>query len=620
MNSRSEQSQLEQSLLQQTEQPVANRNPEALNSILKQLSQLEDDKAITRVINLYKESIKKLEKKFWEKQPATEQLRQYQNAFHVLEKLHELKTEDHRHNFKIVIPVADRPQHLKQCLDSLQTLCRLYQYGGFKNNHFDKISVLIADDSKHANNIKLHKRYCDEIRDKGIDSEYFGLEEQLALLNSTENKSALSNIVSNAEDITEPADFSHKGASIMRNITYLKLKQCLNDKKNLIYFIDSDQEFCINEPHSDGNSYAINYFHYLNEIFTQQEVSIVTGKVVGDPPVSPSVMAANFQQDIKNFLEQISRYIPSAHCQFHQQEKQLKDEAAYHDMANLFGFANKQHAFDYHCDIKGKHENADCFTEFASKLARFFYGEHPTRKTYFNYGSGFNDTSPARTVYTGNYVIRAENLNDFIPFANLKLRMAGPVLGRLLKKRLQSKFVTANLPMLHNRTIKSIGRSEYRAGVDNSDSTIDLGDEFIRQFYGDIMLFSIEKITSMGYPEKNIEEDDIRSILLDTYQKIRHNYIDKHVSVLKLRSQIERQLKDLNNWWNRPANETSSIRAARNDINIFLKNIQQNFSEDTRLYQQITSQKNAQSHLDKMLASILQYRDDIDCWKTALRQ
>ena len=101
----------------------------------------------------------------------------------------------------------------------------------------------------------------------------------------------------------------------------------------------------------------------------------------------------------------------------------------------------------------------------------------------------FTATSAARTVYTGNYVIRPENLRYFIPFATLKLRMAGPVLGRILKMRLKHRFVSANLPMLHNRTVDSIGQSEYRAGVINTNQSIDLSNEFIRQFYGDVMLF-----------------------------------------------------------------------------------------------------------------------------------
>ena len=119
----------------------------------------------------------------------------------------------------------------------------------------------------------------------------------------------------------------------MRNITYLKLNQLLDHEElrndTLIYFIDSDQEFCINTTHSDDTCFAINYFHYLDEIFSTQDVSILTGKVVGDPPVSPSVMAVNFQQDVYNFLHAMDISRPELPCQFHQYETGSKDDAAY---------------------------------------------------------------------------------------------------------------------------------------------------------------------------------------------------------------------------------------------------------------------------------------------------
>ena len=628
---------LDTTLLQKTGH--VSENSDELEDFLKQLSQSADDKAINRVISLYKKTIVRLERQIWKNQPAKENIKQYQNAFLVLEKLHELKTADTRYNFKIVIPVADRPQHLKHCLDSLLRLCRSYSYGGYKNKQFSKISVLIADDSRDINNIKLHKSYCTELTTQGINTEYFGLKEQLKLVNetTTENNN-LGRIISKADGINDPVDFSHKGASIMRNITYLKLKQTLyqgkNNKNTLIYFIDSDQEFCINtiisaknsaiDPaiNPDGNFYAINYFHYLNEIFKTQDISILTGKVVGDPPVSPSVMAGNFQQDIENFLNTIEKLNPDGPCQFHHHETDSKDDAAYHDMANLFGFSGHEQAFDYQCTLPGQHNNADCFSDFSEKLGRFFYGEHPTRKTFFHYENGFSATTPARTVYTGNYVIKPENLEHFIPFATLKLRMAGPVLGRILNARLQGKFVSANLPMLHNRTVDSTGQAEFRAGVKSHDDTncsgIDLGNEFIRQFYGDVMLFSIKKITELGLSYKSIDSHSIKPVLDATYNNIKANYIKKHNTVMQLKSQIQTQLNDQTSWWNNIADESKNINQAKINFNNFLNNIQSNFDESSFAYQQIFSSNHASKYLESILHAILHYQIDMDRWKKTL--
>ena len=612
---------LDTTLLQQGKQ--LDENSEELDRLLRQLSRSADDNAIDRVISLYRREIVKLEKQTWKQAPSQQEIEHYQNAFAILEKLYQLRSVDTRHSFKIVIPVADRPQHLKHCLDSLYTLCKSYGYGGLKDDQYHKITVLIADDSRDPENIERHKFYSSELSDRGIATDYFGLEEQLQLVRDTADRHPdLCNIISDTDEIDDPAEFSHKGASIMRNITYLKIKQLLSRDKAatnpLIYFIDSDQEFCINSINSENNYYAINYFHYLDEIFSSNDISVLTGKVVGDPPVSPSVMAGNFQQDVYNFLHAIDKAQPGEPCQFHQHETGCTDDAAYHDMANLFGFSQHEQAFDYHCTLQGAHHNADCFSDFANKLGHFFYGEHPTRKTFFNYGAGFSAATPARTVYTGNYVIRPECLNYFIPFATLKLRMAGPVLGRILKHRLQDSFVSANLPMLHNRTVESSGRSEFRAGVVNTDQSIDLGNEFIRQFYGDVMLFSIKKLTEQDRFDDSIDADRVQAVLDSTYREIRDSYIEKHDTVLLLRSRIANQLDDRDHWWHRASAIDDKTKQAITCFDNFLNNIQANFDEDSYAFQQITSATSAQQHLEAIHHAILQYDSDMKNWQQVL--
>lgn len=592
-----------------------------MNSVLDQSSggtadnnhTLTDDDSIDATIALHKKSIVESEKELWKGIPSKKNIARYQDSFIELEKLYGLKSQDDRYSFKIVIPVADRPQHLKHCLDSLLTLCQRYRYGGFKDNTYKKISVLIADDSKEKDNIELNKNYCAELTNAGVKTEYFGLEDQLSLISDiTRNNKSLKNIVPYTSDIDDISDYSHKGASNMRNISYLKLNRDL-DNNTLIYFIDSDQEFCITADYSDGNLFAINYFHYLNENFKTQDIAILTGKVVGDPPVSPAVMAGNFQGDVKNFLNTMSKLSPEQSCQFHQHEKHRKDDAAYHDMANLFGFEHNDLTFNYHCTLSDSHNNAKCFNDFADKLGHFFYGEHPTRKTFFDYEEGFTALTPARTVYTGNYVIKPEALCYFIPFASLKLRMAGPVLGRILQAKLGDKFVSANLPMLHNRTVDSTGQSEFRAGVENENTSIDLGDEFIRQFYGDVMLFLMVEITRSGYPDTVVNEDSIAELLNATYLRIKDSYIDKHNTILNLKSELDTIVTNSSQWWNKKTeNKTND---AKRDFEVFLKNIQLNFDDDTEAYLQITSTDKANKYLADILRAILQYQKDLSNWK-----
>ena len=571
---------------------------------------------IDKLIDAQLSRIRDIEKALWADEPSASLLEPYHTAFQEMERLIALKGDDDRHKFVIVIPVADRPQHLKSCLDSLLHLCRSFGYGGFSNHCYQKVSVIIADDSKDPDNIIRNKAIANDCDAQGIATCYFGLSEQLDqmdTLTASQNQ-ALSRILGD----TDRNAFYHKGPSIMRNIAYLKLNAIRCDaEKTLFYFIDSDQEFQVkvSTAAGDRNLYATNYFYYLDRIFSKTGAStcILTGKVVGDPPVSPSVMASNFLEDVLCFLQQIAAYDPSHPCQFHGTRQRVDDEASYHDMAVLFGFEPAQEAVQYHCSIVGEHDNSRCFSHFSSKLNRFFYGEHPTRKTYYRHEDILASVRPARTIYTGNYIFKPEGLQYFIPFATLKLRMAGPVLGRLLKSEIGDGFVSANLPMLHKRTVRTTGQSEFRPGIAADIATIDLSGEFERQFYGDVMLFTIEKLTGMGYPSKILSHEAIVEALESTHETLWQQYNQKRLVIREKWDFLKTLLQDQKNGWGSPAH----AEAAHN-FQVFMDNIEHNFGDNSACYDLINSCSNQAKRHAEIVAAIALYTEDGKAWSEML--
>ena len=82
-----------------------------------------------------------------------------------------------QHRFIIVIPVADRPRHIRACLDSLHQLLQRYPYGDG-----DRISVLIADDSAEAVHVAANRALAAEFSRRGLTTIHFGPDEQMALL------------------------------------------------------------------------------------------------------------------------------------------------------------------------------------------------------------------------------------------------------------------------------------------------------------------------------------------------------------------------------------------------------------------------------------------------------
>ena len=569
---------------------------------------------IEEIIQIYHEAIGLIDNEIWSSDIDEALIRQYQLLHQELEDLIALQDNDNRHKFIIAIPVADRPRHLQNCLQSLLTLCQSFRYGGYANQKFSKVAVIIADDSKEQANIAQHQAIAAHFNTQGIETTYFGLEEQshqLAKLTQSERQQ-LTNILGEFNNVT-----FHKGPSLMRNITYLKLNELGKDTDNLLfYFVDSDQEFQIKlqTGEKDGELYAINYFYDLDRIFSQHEINILTGKVIGDPPVSPAVMAGTFLDDVIGFLQHMSERDPSSTCQFHHQTSIVTDDAAYHDMADLFGFKAATEVYPYQCHLIGDHNHADCFIDFATKLNLFFHGEHPTRKSYFNSEVPVSDIQPARTIYTGNYIFDAKGLDYFIPFAQLKLRMAGPALGRIIKLECSERFVSANLPMLHKRTVEDIGESEFRPGINSTRNVIDLSGEFERQFFGDVMLFTLERLTSMGYPSDAISQPVITEALKTTAQDIRQRYAAKQHEIMQKLDRLKSMVNDENNWWH----TSTVVEPAMRYFIEFINNIEHNFDSTARSYELIDSEVNKNNRLEQMLQAILQYPADRQAWINTL--
>lgn len=137
--------------------------------------------------------------------------------------------------------MADSPQQLAACLDSLRMLCRSYAYGGLHEGRFAKVEVLLADDSIETDSITLNREKLRNLDRQGIDTHYFGIDEQQVLLQRV-HAQELDSIVG----VHQEQAFAHKGQAMMRNIVYLKLAKMrarMPGERLLFYTIDADQRF-----------------------------------------------------------------------------------------------------------------------------------------------------------------------------------------------------------------------------------------------------------------------------------------------------------------------------------------------------------------------------------------
>lgn len=529
------------------------------------------------------------------------------------------------HRFLIVIPVADRPRHIRACLDSLQRLLQRYPYGDG-----DRITVLIADDSAEAKHVATNRDLAAEYSRRGLTTVHFGPDEQMALLAGLQTD--LSGVCGAAHPKgtscgASRENFGHKGQGVMRNIAYLKVAELVRNTpadRLLIWSLDSDQEFCVKvaTPEGDREVYAIDYFHDLDAIFSCTDALVLTGKVVGDPPVSPAVMAGNFLADVLGFLQRMAASDPVAACHQHGEGGQLSGQAggdaSYHDMADLFGFTQAVDAYRYRCPLAGVHSEADCCAHFAARLNSFFYGEHPTRVSYYQPDDLLGSVQPARTVYQGNYVFRPPALKYFAPFATLRLRMSGPTLGRIIQSEIGARFVSANLPMLHKRTLESGGQSEFRPGIATAAQeiapVIDISGEFERQFYGDVMLFSIERLARENALRPPVDGDfvaktldAVRAELLEKYNRRQHVIVDRLQALDDL-------LHDPDHWWNNSPDHAATVAG----FTAFAANLARNFGLDSAGHLCINADIDWARRRAELLAVIIRYPADRAVWEAQL--
>lgn len=597
-----------------------------LATIANQLEQL----AVTGIasapalVKLYEDALTLLEPVLWQEDTHFHaHLDLYQQLFREQQALIDQTEEIPQYDFLLSIPIADRPEHLRGCLESIWQLCQHYHYGGWQQGRFSKIAVLVVEDSQDPRHVALNRQLAGQYTAQGLNVYHYDLPEQASLLQKVPaNLQPAVRSIMGEYSPTQP--FYHKGQAVTRNLSHLKFLQLEAQKptckqnRTLYYFVDSDQQFRVNRstPQGDEYVYALNYFYYINKLFHRHDLLVLTGKLVCDPPVSPSVMAANFLDDIATFITQLTSLPARQSCQFHPTHKQKPSDAAYHDMAQLFGLGVTRQNYDYCCPLPGLHDHKACLKQLAERINYFFFGEHLTRKTYFNYQGDFTALQPARTIYPGNHICTRQGLRYIIPFGTLRLRMSGPTAGRLIQAEIGPRFASANLPMLHARTLQTDFTDEFRPGVCEQNQVIDLSDEFERQFFGDLMLFSVERLTKTGNPKNDFSPEQIQQTLTDTLQTLLPLYQQKQQRVIQQAERLEQLLQNATAWWHQEPELADALQLLQQ----FLNSIRHNFSEHSKANQQIFSHNHQQHRQQQIHKALLHYGHDRAAWDALLNQ
>lgn len=143
-----------------------------------------------------------------------------------------------------------------------------------------------------------------------------------------------------------------------------------------------------------------------------------------------------------------------------------------------------------------------------------------------------------------------------------------------------------------------------------------MSDEFERQFFGDLMLFTVEKLVKSGVAIEAFSHQAISEAFATVEQELLKLYEDKHNKVRQKSHDLALLVNDEQLWWQQCPQTSDSVK----QLQQFINNIQHNFGARSKAYQQIQSSQHRQKRVAQMLEALLNYRRDRDAWDTMLSQ
>ena len=164
--------------------------------------------------------------------------------------------------------------------------------------------------------------------------------------------------------------------------------------------------------------------------------------------------------------------------------------------------------------------------------------------------------------------------------------------------------------MHHGRTSSGDLEQDFRPGVEVYGERIDLSDEFERQFFGDLMLFSTIELLKHTDVNRPFEEAAVTSALEKTEQELLALYHDKHLRVMDKAVVLHRLVFESGHWWVSNDANTDALKHVRQ----FIDNMLSNFGPESTAYKQINSEAHRERRKAQMSEALMAYRRERDAW------
>jgi len=156
-------------------------------------------------------------------------------------------------------------------------------------------------------------------------------------------------------------------------------------------------------------------------------------------------------------------------------------------------------------------------------------------------------------------------------------------------------------------------QDEFRPGVEHRDDTaIDITDEFERQFFGDVMLFSVVAWLKHHDLAQLTDGAQLGETVLQVEAELLEIYAAKHRAMNARLAELQRWLADAPHAWR----GTPALQ----QLAQFLRNMEANFGDAAPAWRQIQSAGHREQRRQQIVDALTHYRAERAAWDRLVTQ
>jgi len=150
--------------------------------------------------------------------------------------------------------------------------------------------------------------------------------------------------------------------------------------------------------------------------------------------------------------------------------------------------------------------------------------------------------------------------------------------------------------------------------VEADEARVDVSNEFERQFFGDLMLFSTEALVKQADVTRPFAQDAIEAVVAQKEVELLALYQQKHDAIVEKNRQLSDLVFDAGHWWLHSGEHSPAIAHALRQVRAFIDNIDRNFGEHALAWRQIQSAEHRAQRKLQIVEALMNYRAERDAW------